>query len=71
MRPIDGDRLKAILNDSEKMLKSANNSNLESLDDDDKAFWKIYVYAIGMAFGITRNAIDMMPTLETREMNQE
>jgi hypothetical protein len=71
MRPIDGDRLKAILNDSEKMLKSANNSNLESLDDDDKAFWKIYVYAIGMAFGITRNAIDMMPALETSEMNQE
>jgi hypothetical protein len=70
MKPIDGDRLKAILNDSEKMLKSANNSNLESLDDDDKAFWKIYVYAIGMAFGITRNAIDMMPTLEASEMNQ-
>jgi hypothetical protein len=70
MRAIDGDRLKAILNDSEKMLKSANNSNLESLDDDDKAFWKIYVYAIGMAFGITRNAIDMMPTLEASEMNQ-
>lgn len=71
MKPIDGDRLKAILNDSEKMLKSANNSNLESLDDDDKEFWKIYVYAIGMAFGITRNAIDMMPTLENKETNQE
>lgn len=71
MRAIDGDRLKAILNDSEKMLKSANNSNLESLDDDDKTFWKIYVYAIGMAFGITRNAIDMMPTLENKETNQE
>lgn len=70
MRPIDGDRLKAILNDSEKTLKSANNSNLESLDDDDKAFWKIYVYAIGMAFGITRNAIDMMPELGTREINK-
>lgn len=63
MRAIDGDRLKAFLNDTEKTLKSANNSNLESLDDDDKAFWKIYVHAIGMAFGITRNAIDMMPEL--------
>jgi hypothetical protein len=66
MKPIDGDRLKAILNDSEKMLKSANNSNLESLDDDDKAFWKIYVYAIGKTFEVTRNAIDRMPELEIR-----
>lgn len=70
MRAIDGDRLKAVLNDTEKTLKGVNSSDLESWDDDDKAFWKIYIHAIGQAFGVTRNAIDMMPELENKETNQ-
>jgi len=71
MRPIDGDRLKAFLDDAEKTLKSVDSSDQESWDDDDKAFWKIYVHAIGKAFEVTRNAIDRMPTLETKETNKE
>lgn len=68
MRPIDGDRLKAFLNDTEKTLKSVNSSDQESWDDD-KAFWKIYVHAIGKTFEVTRNAIDRMPTLGPRNEN--
>lgn len=64
MRPIDGDRLKAFLNNTEKTFKSVNSDDLEFWDDDDKAFWEIYVYAIGKTFEVTRNAIDRMPTLE-------
>lgn len=64
MRSIDGDRLKAFLNDTEKTLKSFNSSDQESWDDDDKAFWKIYVHAIGKTFEVTREAIDRMPELK-------
>ena len=63
MRPIDGDRLKAILNDTEKTLKGIKKDNQEA--------WDIYIGAIGNAFAIIRNVIDLMPTLETMEMNQE
>lgn len=69
MRAIDGDRLKAFLDDTEKMLKRVNDSDQVSWDDDDKEFWKIYVHAIGKTFEVTRNAIDRMPTLETRGEN--
>ena len=58
MRPIDGDRLKAFLNDTEKTLKGTKKDNQEA--------WGLYVYAIGKAFEVTRNAIDRMPTLEPR-----
>ncbi len=71
MRPIDGDRLRAFLDDTEKTLKRATSSNLNPGDNDDQAFWKIYIHAIGKTFEITRNAIDWMPTLENKEMNQE
>lgn len=67
MRPIDGDRLKAFLNDSEKTLKSIDDNDLASWNDDDKAFWKIYVHVVGKTFEVTRNAIDWMPTLETKK----
>ena len=58
MRPIDGDRLKALLNDSEKTLKGIKKENQEA--------WDIYIYAIGKAFEITRNVIDWLPELEIR-----
>lgn len=61
MRPIDGDRLKAFLVDSEKTLKNINNNDI------DEGAWKIYIYAVGVVFQIARNAIDRMPTLETRD----
>ena len=63
MRPIGGDRLKAFLNDTEKTLKNIDNMGRES--------WDIYISAVGAVFRITREAIDRMPTLETREMNEE
>ena len=63
MRPIDGDRLKAFLSDTEKTLKGTKKDNQEA--------WDLYVYAISTAFAITRNAIDWMPTLETKETNKE
>lgn len=63
MKPIDGDNLKAILNDVEKTLKSTNKTNQEA--------WDIYVYVIDVAFSVIRGVIDMMPALENKEMNQE
>lgn len=68
MKPIDGDRLKAILNDTEKMLKNVNRNDLESQVDDGNEFWNIYIHAIGQAFGVTRNAIDMMPELKKTDI---
>lgn len=67
MRAIDGDRLKAFLDDTEKTLKRIDDSDQASWDDDDREFWKIYIHAIGKVFAITQNAIDWMPTLETRD----
>lgn len=61
MRPIDGDRLKAILNNTEKDLKG--------IKKDDQGAWDLYIYAIGKAFEITCNTIDWLPTLETRGEN--
>jgi hypothetical protein len=58
MRPIDGDRLKAILNDTEKTLKGIKKDNQEA--------WDLYIDAISNAFAIIRNVIDLMPTLEIR-----
>jgi len=63
MKPIDGDRLKAILNDVEKTLKNTNKTNQEA--------WDIYVSVIDIAFSVIRGVIEMMPALETREMNEE
>lgn len=63
MKPIDGDNLKAILNDVEKTLKSTNKTNQEA--------WDIYVSVIDVAFSVIRGVIDMMPALENKEMNQE
>jgi hypothetical protein len=57
MGAIDGDRLKAFLNDSEKTLKGIN---------DDRESWGIFIRAIDAVFRITCNAIDRMSTLETR-----
>lgn len=63
MRAIDGDRLKALLDDTEKTLKGIDNLGRES--------WDIYISAVGAVFRIVREAIDRMPTLEASEMNQE
>ena len=63
MKPIDGDKLKAHLDDVEKTLKSFDNLGRES--------WDIYISAIGAVFRVTREAIDRMPALKTKEMNQE
>lgn len=63
MKPIDGDRLKALLDDTEKTLKNIDNMGRES--------WDIYISAVGAVFRIVREAIDRMPALETSEMNQE
>ena len=62
MRPIDGDRLKAFLDDTEKTVKNIDNLGRES--------WDIYVSALSATFRVTREAIDRMPTLEASEMNQ-
>ena len=59
MRPIDGDRLKAHLDDVEKTLKGFDNLGRES--------WDIYVSAFSATFRVTREAIDRMPTLEIRD----
>lgn len=69
MRPIDGDRLKAFLDDTEKTLKRINTSDQASWDDDDRAFWDIYIHTVGKVFAVAQNAIDWMPTLETRGEN--
>lgn len=58
MRAIDGDRLKAILNDAEKDLKGIKKDNQEA--------WDLYISVIDMAFSVIRGVIDMMPALETR-----
>jgi hypothetical protein len=58
MRPIDGDRLKELLNDTEETLMKIDNMGRES--------WDIYISAVGAVFRITREAIDRMPTLEAR-----
>lgn len=63
MKPIDGDRLKAILNNVEKTLKNTNKTDQEA--------WDIYVSVIDVSFSVIRGVIDMMPALKTSEMNQE
>ena len=63
MKPIDGDNLKAILNDVEKTLKSTNKTDQEA--------WDIYVSVIEISFSVIRGVIDMMPELKTKEMNEE
>lgn len=60
MRPIDGDRLKAVLDDTEKTLKNIDSMGRES--------WDIYISAVGDVFKLVREAIDRMPAMETREM---
>lgn len=63
MRAIDGDRLKAFLDDTEKTLRNIDNMGRES--------WDIYISAVGAVFRITREAIDRMPELGIKEMNEE
>lgn len=57
MRPIDGDRLKEILDDREDTMRCINALAGDSCD--------VYAAAIGAAFSITRMEIDEMPVLRT------
>ena len=57
MKPIDGDRLKEMLDDREDTMKCIN-----ALAGDS---WDVYAAAIGAAFSITRMTIDEMPVLHT------
>jgi hypothetical protein len=63
MKPIDGDRLKALLDDTEKTLKNIDSMGRES--------WEIYVSTVSATFKAIRGIIDRMPELEIKEMNQE
>ncbi len=57
MKPIDGDRLKEILDDREDIMKCINASAGDSCD--------VYAAAVGAAFSVMRMAIDEMPVLRT------
>ena len=57
MKPIDGDRLKEILDDREDTMR-----NINALAGD---AWDVYAAAIAAAFSVMRMTIDEMPALRT------
>lgn len=57
MRPIDGDRLKEILDDREDTMKTINALAGDTRD--------VYAAAIRAAFSVMRMTIDEMPVLRT------
>ncbi len=64
MRPIDGDRLKELLDDTEDILKSISKIELANFEQES---WDIYVSEVGVVFRIVRDVIDRMPRLDHME----
>lgn len=58
MKPIDGDRLKELLDDTEDILKSISKIELVNFE---------YVSEVGVVFRIVRDVIDRMPRLDHME----
>lgn len=63
MKPIDGDRLKELLDDTEDMLRSIN--SIDHIDLIDTKSWDMYLSALRAVFMVVRETIDRMPVLRT------
>lgn len=64
MKPIDGDRLKELLDDTEDILKSISKIELANFEQES---WDTYVSEVGVVFRIVRDVIDRMPRLDHME----
>lgn len=57
MKPIDGDRLKEILDNTEDLVVNSNRCDLP------EKYWEVCIDALKITFKIVRDVIDELPAL--------